>query len=238
MAKYDFFASKKASVISRILEKTLRRKFEQKFFLNFKRNVISVLEIGVGKGEFAQGVIRRNVEYTGYEPNGKMLESLLEKGINVKQVSVPPFPEEDNRFDGIMMIQVFEHMPTLQAAEEVLKESYRVLRDDGKIMIISPSYLAWKDDFFDLDFTHTFPTTANRLQQMLQDSGFYDVRICYYWGGFFSEVWRIADIFLRLLRSVAGFFLPRSVAYSTRFRKLGMLFAENICVEAYKQAGK
>ena len=164
-----------------------------------------------------------------------MLESLLEKGINVKQVSVPPFPEEDNRFDGIMMIQVFEHMPTLQAAEEVLKESYRVLRDDGKIMIISPSYLAWKDDFFDLDFTHTFPTTANRLQQMLQDSGF-TMCVSAITGAVFSEVWRIADIFLRLLRSVAGF-LPRSVAYSTRFRKLGMLFAENICVEAYKQAG-
>jgi len=234
MAKYDFFHGKKISLFAKIINKKLYHKLWMLFFRILPKTANSVLEIGSGNGFFAYQCKRHGLKYKGYEPNNKMFQILQKQNFAMENTSIPPVTEPNNAFDGVLMLQVIEHMPTVQAAQESFEEVYRVLNENGILFLTCPNYLSWKEDFFDLDYTHQFITTRNRLEQMLNDTGFSSVEFDYYYGASFSAFGRFGNSFLRSIRNMASFFLPKHFIYSIKFRKMGMLLAENIVIIAKK----
>jgi len=131
-----------------------------------------VLEIGPGKGWMAQRLLAQGRSYTCYEPNAELAAGLGALGAVVKRQSVPPLDEPDACYDVFLASHVLEHMATPDRAYLFVSEAYRVLRPGGVAGIVSPDYSHWGRDFFDCDYTHVYPVTANRLRQLMSDAGF------------------------------------------------------------------
>lgn len=144
----------------------------------------SVLEIGPGRGEFADLCLARKLQYHAVEPNPGLAESLRGRGANVVCARVPPLPALDRRFDAVVMINVMEHMSGLEQALDVSCQIRQVLKPGGKFVIHCPDYLSWRSNFFNCDFSHNYVTTRRRLDQLLVNAGYADIRSRYMSGPF------------------------------------------------------
>lgn len=143
-----------------------------------------VLEIGPGRGDFAELCRQRKMEYHAVEPNAQLAASLQERGAKVVCARVPPLPALDGKFDLAVMVSVMEHMNGLEQALDVACQIRRVLNPGGKFLIHSPDYLSWRSHFFNCDFSHNYVTTRRRLDQLLVNAGYGNIRSCYMSGPF------------------------------------------------------
>jgi len=143
-----------------------------------------VLEIGPGRGEFAELCLARKLEYHAIEPNAGLAEALRGRGATVVCARVPPLPALDRQFDLAVMINVMEHMNGLEQALDISCQIRRVLNPGGKFVIHCPDYLSWRTNFFNCDFSHNYVTTRRRLDQLLVNAGYEDIRSRYLSGPF------------------------------------------------------
>jgi len=139
----------------------------------------SVLEIGPGRGEFAELCLAQKMDYRAVEPNAGLAEALRQKGANVLCAKVPPLPALDRKFDLVVMVNVMEHMNGLEQALDSACQIKSVLKPGGKFLIHSPDYLSWRSQFFNCDFSHNYVTTRRRLDQLLVNAGYDGVRSRY-----------------------------------------------------------
>lgn len=139
----------------------------------------SILEIGPGRGAFADTCLEKGINYFAVEPNEQMAESLEKRGANVIRAMVPPLPEIDRTFDAVVMINVMEHMNSMQDALQTSLQINQILKPKGKLIICSPDYLNWRNNFFNCDFSHNYVTTQRRLKQLLVNAGFENIKNCY-----------------------------------------------------------
>jgi SAM-dependent methyltransferase len=144
----------------------------------------SVLEIGPGRGEFAELCLERKLQYHAVEPNAGLAESLRGRGASVVCARVPPLPPFDRKFDLVVMINVMEHMNGLEQALDLSCQIRKVLNPGGKFLIHCPDYLSWRLHFFNCDFSHNYVTTRRRLDQLLVNAGYADTRSRYMSGPF------------------------------------------------------
>jgi len=142
----------------------------------------SILEIGPGRGDFADICLKEGMEYFAIEANRQMAESLESRGASVVRAMVPPLPELDRKFDIAVMINVMEHMNGTADALQITEQIRDVLKPSGKFVICSPDYLNWRRNFFNCDFSHGYVTTRRRLDQLLVNGGFGNVRSCHLCG--------------------------------------------------------
>lgn len=131
-----------------------------------------ILEIGVGRGDFAQYL--KGYNYTGIEGNKILCEKLNEKGFTVINSLVPPFPEqlEKESFDLVIMCHIFEHFMDWKEALKVLSEIRGLLKVGGRLLLFHPDYLDWGNDYFDGDYSHSLILTRKRVDSMVHDAGF------------------------------------------------------------------
>ena len=149
----------------------------------------TVLEIGPGRGDFADICLKEGMDYSAIEANRQMAESLKERGANVVCAMVPPLPTLDKKFDVVVMTNVMEHMNSMADALQITQQIRNVLKPGGKFVICSPDYLNWRRNFFNCDFSHNYVTTRRRLKQLLINGGFGHLRSCHLCGpmtGFMS----------------------------------------------------
>ena len=142
----------------------------------------NVLEIGPGRGDFADICLERGIEYTAIEANRYMAESLEKRGAEVVREMVPPLPALDKTFDAVVMLNVMEHMNGMQDALQITQQISNVLKPKGKFVICSPDYLNWRYNYFNCDFSHNYVTTRRRLKQLLINGGFSHTRNCHLCG--------------------------------------------------------
>ncbi len=139
----------------------------------------SVLEIGPGRGDFADICLKAGIEYSAIEANRRMAESLQARGAHVVRAMAPPLPALDRQFDTVVMINVMEHMNDVRDALAITGQIRDVLKPKGKFVICSPDYLNWRRNFFNCDFSHNYVTTRRRLEQLLVNCGFGNIRSCH-----------------------------------------------------------
>ncbi len=138
-----------------------------------------ILEIGPGRGVFADICLKKGIEYSAVEPNEQMAASLEKRGANVVRTMVPPLPDLEKEFDVVVMINVMEHMNSMQDALQLAGQIREVLKPKGKLVICSPDYLNLRHNFFNCDFSHNYVTTRRRLKQLLVSTGFNNIKSCY-----------------------------------------------------------
>lgn len=165
-----------------------------------------VLEIGPGEGILAGLSRAADIRYRGLERN-PTFQSLLEaRGFDVVLGSAPPLPFEDKEFDLVCAMHVLEHMVNFEVALELVQECHRVLKPDGMLALAVPDYLRAGIEFFQWDYTHSFPTTVWRVQQILGDAGFEIERIVHFTGSLTSP-------FARWPVDLIGFILHTRLVY-------------------------
>jgi SAM-dependent methyltransferase len=131
---------------------------------------VSVLEVGPGHGAFARACRKHGLAYEGVESNAIMAERLKSDGYAVTVSTVPPLPPGESR--SVIVIQhVLEHMRGVDEALHLLRECAERLKPGGLLIVCGPDITIMKDDFFDCDYTHAFPTSARRLRQIFHDAG-------------------------------------------------------------------
>lgn len=133
----------------------------------------SLLEVGPGFGYFGR-ICKDNGlnSYTAVEMNANAAQALTNQGFNVICSTIPPFPHLEAGVDIIWLSHVIEHSPDYIRAREALGAAYEKLNPGGFVVVICPDYISWKQNFYDIDWSHGFPVTLKRLNQILTDVGF------------------------------------------------------------------
>ena len=86
------------------------------------------VEIGVGSSRFALPLGIK----VGVEPSNKMVEISRKKGIQVYEAVAEQLPFNDKKFDFVLMVTTICFVDDL---EKSFKEAYRVLKNDGFIIV-------------------------------------------------------------------------------------------------------
>jgi SAM-dependent methyltransferase len=136
-----------------------------------------VLEVGPGVGSLVEPIRAMGWRYRAIEASPALAASLRERGVDVTEAWVPPFPVPDACCDVLYADQVLEHMSGIDGARAFAAESFRVLRPGGVVFIVVPDYLKERTFFWDVDYTHNFVTTERRVRQLLGDHGFVIERV-------------------------------------------------------------
>jgi SAM-dependent methyltransferase len=131
-----------------------------------------MLEIGPGQGTLAALAIQAGWEYSAVEPSPLLADRLRAEGLNVVQAWTPPIPAKDGSCAVLYADQVLEHMSGIDAARAFVAEALRALTPGGILFVVVPDYLKERGFFWDIDYTHNFPTTERRVRQLLYDGGF------------------------------------------------------------------
>ncbi len=134
------------------------------------------LEIGVGTGRFAEAL---GIDY-GIDPDAGMLEYARNRGIKVKKGYGEELPYKNNEF---YLVLISTTLPFFRDARKVIKEAYRVLKDEGSIVIgFIPrnSYFGKKytkmGEEGDLRFKNAHFFTMEEVEKLLEDL-FFIVRV-------------------------------------------------------------
>lgn len=129
-----------------------------------------ILDIGTGLGGFVECCTRYRLECIGLEADGWAVnEAKRRASIDIRQYHIEdglPFTNEE--FSIIFTNQVIEHLPA-ENARFMLKECYRVLKNDGSLFIFSPCYYDKKER---ADEKHINLYTPSRLQEEVTKAGF------------------------------------------------------------------
>jgi SAM-dependent methyltransferase len=131
-----------------------------------------MLEIGPGMGAIAAGASAAGWRYRAVEASPALVAELRKQGHDVVEAWTPPFPGADESCDVVYADQVLEHMSGIDGARAFVAEALRVLRPGGVLFVVVPDYLKERQFFWDIDYTHNFPTTERRVKQLLYDGGF------------------------------------------------------------------
>lgn len=131
-----------------------------------------LLEVGPGVGTLVEPITAMGWRYRAIEASAVLASRLRERGVDVTEAWVPPFPVPDGCCDVLYADQVLEHMSGIDGARAFAAESFRVLRPGGIVFIVVPDYLKERTFFWDVDYTHNFVTTERRVRQLLGDHGF------------------------------------------------------------------
>ncbi|MFA6096450.1 MAG: class I SAM-dependent methyltransferase [Candidatus Paceibacterota bacterium] len=98
---------------------------------------LKILDLGCGDGRLSAELVRKGHEVWGVDifPNG--IEDAKKKGINAIEADIEAkLPFQDSAFDLVLALDTLEH---LYDEEGVLKEVFRILKADGKVIISYPN---------------------------------------------------------------------------------------------------
>ncbi len=141
--------------------------------LEVLRNVIPKnkigIEIGVGTGRFA---LPLNINL-GIDPSKKMLEIARHRGVKVCRGHGEKLPFADHSFDFVAMINT---LCFVDDPLKVLKESHRVLKDEGDLILgiidgesfLGAFYRAKKSMFYENAIFFSVP----QLTELIENAGF------------------------------------------------------------------
>lgn len=141
----------------------------QKKILNYAqiKDGESILDVGCGAGGLLV-MIKSNYpkcKVTGVDPDGKILKlakgKILRKNLDIELINTwaEELPFGSSTFDLVISSLTFHHLPT-EIKKQALKEIYRVLRKDGRFLLVDigePKTLFWKIKYL-LDPERIFST--------------------------------------------------------------------------------
>ena len=130
-----------------------------------------VVEVGAGWGFFGNACLTAGVPYRGIEMNAAQAAVLRAAGLTVDAGAIPPFPVGLTA-DVVWLSHVLEHARDYQHAKAMLQACLETLTPGGHVVVIGPDLLSWREHFWDVDWSHGFPTTVQRVAQLMRDTGF------------------------------------------------------------------
>jgi len=195
MAFYDNYVSRRITGVGYSLKKKLNVKFYEKSLVDFNKKGLKILEVGVGRGLFAEKCILEGNDYTGIEPNLNMYNELISKKLNIIQTSCPPIPFDDNTFDFVFCGYLLDSLPDPLTAYNMIEECKRVLKPGGRISVACHDFMKLGKEFFNIGYMNNFVTTKRRIMQIFFDAGIVYNRSYFFTGVFFNFLRHLINIF-------------------------------------------
>lgn len=234
---YDFFIGKKKSRLGNLLVRRTLKKILSLIrpFLGKGRKV---LEIGPGTGEFLKAASELGCSLTAIEANKKLAgqcKKICPDAV-LLNAAAPPIRLKNNSFDLVYASGVIEHLAHHGELLELFAGSFNVLKKDGALVLVFPDCLSWKKTFYDIDYSHGYFTTLNRIRYLLADTGLVIKKIARFSGPFTGPLrilllplFRLTTLLFSFLYGLSGreIFLKGKIAFLT-----------NILVIAAKNAGQ
>lgn len=131
----------------------------------------TMLEIGCGRGEMLRNFQKLGLDVQGIDLSAEAPKFNQDIEIKVGDVENEPLPYKDNSFDIVYSKSVLEHF---YYPERYMKEVYRVLKPNGKILTLVPDWEANYKTYFD-DYTHRTPFTKISLEDILKIHNFKNI---------------------------------------------------------------
>lgn len=128
------------------------------------------LELGCGRGDFLKEFNKLGLICTGIDrdKNSKSFANNLD--IRIADLN-ETFPFNDNYFDIVFHKSVIEHF---YSPDHLMKETFRVLKPGGKIIILTPEWVSQMKIFYE-DITHCRPYDVSALRDTLTLYGFNNI---------------------------------------------------------------
>lgn len=162
------------------------------------------LEIGCGRGDFLLAFCNAGLKCSGADKEKSSVELLV--GLDVRQcdVSVQSLPFDDSTFDVVYHKSLIEH---LYDPIHLMDETYRVLKQGGKLIVLTPDWQSQMQNFYD-DYTHCRPYTVKAIKDLLKIHGFENVTAEKFYQ--LSFLWK--HNYLTILSKILGAFLSVNFA--------------------------
>jgi SAM-dependent methyltransferase len=129
----------------------------------------SVLDFGCGNGEFLNAVrAERRIGVDLRESRASSLDEGVEF-VHSADFRVPDI--ETNSIDVVFCSNLLEHIPDRAAVTDFLLEVRRVLRPDGRLLVLGPNVRYTGPAYWDF-FDHVLPFTHHTLVEALATAGF------------------------------------------------------------------
>ncbi|OGG03872.1 hypothetical protein A2W14_05015 [Candidatus Gottesmanbacteria bacterium RBG_16_37_8] len=167
------------------------------------RKQINLLELGPGKGYFYEACQKwdKKISYHAFDRNDLILKSL-----NIKSVfkgKAPNLPLFKKKFDIIFSAYLIEHLKSGEEVFELIRKCKKNLSPGGLIVFLAPDALSLKMEFWNMDYTHSFPTTKRNVAMAFYDNQLSDLNIHDYydftlWLTNKSNLWPICSFLIRI----------------------------------------
>lgn len=168
--KYEYyFEATRPAFVTRLLQRKHRHLFD---LCVRDATVDSVVEIGPGEGFFAQSCREAGVSYLALESSAVGVAALQKQGFDVIQATLPPFPSSISQTDLVYASHLIEHLPNPDAVLDFMTQARAALRPGGRLAFAYPDARWMRMDFWDADYTHSWPSTPRRVAQVARDAGF------------------------------------------------------------------
>lgn len=140
------------------------------------KKLTSIVDLGCGTGEFLEMAKEMFPKVLGVDMNDYAIKTCKKKGILAVKIDVNKTKLKANSFDVVRSKEVLEHV---QDAEKFIRESKRILKKNGYLIIHVPSQ--WSTlypitNFWD-DYTHVKPFTKRGVIRLLSNTGFTTIYI-------------------------------------------------------------
>jgi ubiquinone/menaquinone biosynthesis C-methylase UbiE len=144
------------NLIAEDFSRTRRQMWEElKFLEEYVIDGKKILDLGCGNGRLYELLKDRTIDYYGVDFSEKLIEIARSRypkaRFQVADVLNLPFP--NNFFDKIFSIAVFHHIPSRQFRLQFLREAKRVLKPEGKLILVVWNLNTWKKSLLFLKYT-------------------------------------------------------------------------------------
>lgn len=173
-----------------------------------------LLEIGCGRGEFLESFQKAGLDCYGINLSSYCSDNKINLKVRCQDVSRENISYPDNFFDVVYHKSLLEH---LYSPEILMKETFRVLKPNGLVIILTPDWVSQMKNFYE-DFTHCRPYTRSALQDALEIFGFSDVHTELFYQ--YPAVWKypVLKVISRLLRLLISTSLARKLTRLTKIK--------------------
>jgi ubiquinone/menaquinone biosynthesis C-methylase UbiE len=123
-----------------------------------------LLEIGCGRGEFLNAFQQLGMSCYGVDLSEYSFCHLKDIQVAKVDISQDVLPFENNSFDVVYHKSLIEH---LYSPDHLMKETYRVLKPEGRVIILTPDWVSTMKVFYE-DYTHSRPYTVTAVSDLLK----------------------------------------------------------------------
>ena len=157
----------------------LVKHLKKKYLKNHETKNISVLDIGCGRGDILRAFKNIGYDVAGIDLSEEAIK--LCEPIEVRQINVEKEKNENNyekKFDIIFSKSLIEHLVQPVKFFEYCK---KMLKEDGTLIVLTPSWVHHNFGPFYLDFTHRTPFTLHSLRDIGKLCGFNHSKVEYFY---------------------------------------------------------